>query len=143
MRRSSSGRDPSRKSRQKSTSCWQLINACPQIVVVAAELPANIAHGFGVRTRAPRKCCASPAPILTPPLHSPKTPSMHPGPIRPFSLEGLPRLPRTAARSTRALARAGLPPEIHVGLERLGNLRLSLSRVTFVVPADEGGSSFA
>jgi type III secretion system YscQ/HrcQ family protein len=68
---------------------------------------------------------------------------MHPGPIRPFSLEGLPRLPRTAARSTRALARAGLPPEIHVGLERLGNLRLSLSRVTFVVPADEGGSSFA
>jgi type III secretion system YscQ/HrcQ family protein len=68
---------------------------------------------------------------------------MHPGQIRPFSLEGLPRLPRTAARATRALARAELPAQLAVNLERVGEVRVRLARVGFVVPAEEGGSSLS
>jgi flagellar motor switch protein FliN/FliY len=68
---------------------------------------------------------------------------MHPRRLRPFSLEGLPRLPRTAARSTRALARAGLPFELAAHLERVGGVRVRMARLAFVVPVDGGGTSFA
>jgi flagellar motor switch/type III secretory pathway protein FliN len=68
---------------------------------------------------------------------------MHQERVRPFSLEGLPRLPRTAARSTRALARAGVPPEIAVSLKRLGDVQVRMVRVGFVLPAEAGASAFA
>jgi flagellar motor switch protein FliN/FliY len=68
---------------------------------------------------------------------------MHRGRITPFSLEGLPRLPRTAARSTRALARAGLPAELTARLERVGSVGVRMVRLAFVVPIDGAGSSFA
>jgi flagellar motor switch protein FliN/FliY len=68
---------------------------------------------------------------------------MHPGRVTPFSLEGLPRLPRAAARSTRALARAGLPAELTAQLKRVGGVRVRVARLAFVVPLDGGGPSFA
>jgi flagellar motor switch protein FliN/FliY len=68
---------------------------------------------------------------------------MHPGRITPLSLEGLPRLPRSAPRSTRALTRAGLPAWLAVNLRRVGSVRVQVARLAFVVPADGTGSSFA
>ena len=67
---------------------------------------------------------------------------MHPGRARPFSLEGLPRLPRTAARSTRLLARA-LPAELAADLKRVGGIRVRVVRMAFAVPPDDGQLSFA
>src|SRR5688572_27857526 len=70
---------------------------------------------------------------------------MYPRAVRPFSLEGLPRLPRAAVRCTRALARARahLPGRLAVPLGGLGAVTLAPARVAFVVPADDGGVCFA
>ena len=70
---------------------------------------------------------------------------MYPRALRPFSLEGLPRLPRPAVRSSRLLARARarLPRELVVPVGSLGTITVSAARVAFVVPPDEGGVTFA
>jgi flagellar motor switch/type III secretory pathway protein FliN len=66
------------------------------------------------------------------------------GRLAPFSLEGLPRVPRAAVRNTRAVARAlaPLPRELVVSLERLGTIALRSSWVSFVVPSESSGVSF-
>ena len=61
---------------------------------------------------------------------------MHPARARPFSLEGLPRLPPSAARATRRLARSGLPA-LAVTLKRIGSVEVRAVRVAFVIPPND------
>jgi flagellar motor switch/type III secretory pathway protein FliN len=72
-------------------------------------------------------------------------PIVRSGQIRPFSLEGLPRLPPGAIGGTRALARtrAGLPEEIVVPLKRLGAVSVRAGAVSFVPPVEGAGIGFA
>jgi flagellar motor switch protein FliN/FliY len=64
--------------------------------------------------------------------------------VRPFSLEGLPRLPRVAVPWTRSLARAraALPRTISVDLRGLGALEVRPVRIGFFAEDERGGESF-
>jgi flagellar motor switch protein FliN/FliY len=67
---------------------------------------------------------------------------MYPRAVRPFSLEGLPRLPRAAVRTTRLFAqvRAALPDPVEVPLARVGQVRIRATRLAFAPPTDEGAA---
>jgi type III secretion system YscQ/HrcQ family protein len=118
----------------------------PKFVVAAAI--AGTARKYSPRFQRSHKRNAvetrRAARSLTASAGSPKTRGMYPRAVRPFSLEGLPRLPRAAVRTTRALSRsrAHLPVEVAVSPGRLGSLTLRAERVSFVLPPDDGGVSF-
>jgi flagellar motor switch protein FliN/FliY len=65
--------------------------------------------------------------------------------ILPFSLEGLPHLPRPAVPWTRAVARvrAALPRLLAAEIPRLGRVEVRPSRLAFLVDPDRGGESLA
>jgi type III secretion system YscQ/HrcQ family protein len=65
--------------------------------------------------------------------------------IRPFSLEGLPRLPRMAVPWTCALARvrAVLPAQVTATVRGLGPLTVRPSWTSFIADADVSGEAFS
>jgi flagellar motor switch protein FliN/FliY len=65
--------------------------------------------------------------------------------VQPFSLEGLPRLPRAAVPWTRALARAraAFPRRLDLELRGLGSIQVRPTRVGFFPDPERAGEAFA